>query len=283
MAEIIIIAVVSPKGGTGKTTTSLGLAQAAAGAGYPTLFVDYDDRANATGSLVQHIDDTLKYKNAYDLVATEIDDTDDPARFDKLKDIQPMRIRDNLDLVPASPDLIQLDQEGDVDLYFRLGERIRALFGSSHRLAIIDTPGNLAKRVTSALCAANAAYAPIELNQYSLQSLKQLMGQVHKVRSRMNARLDFLGLVPNRVTTISTGPEPTPMLTDERAVYEKIKARMGPSQRILGMIGQRRDIRDTLSTGGSLQDIPDSDQSGKRAVEELQTFANLVFTRVGLR
>jgi len=265
-----IIAGVAEKGGVGKTTTALALAQFAASRRLRTALLDIDDQGNATGSLVP-IDDTLNHKNAYDLVSTpELDES-----------FAPMKVSEYLVLIPASNQLMQLDRE-DFDLFFRLGERLRALFENRLDLIVVDTPGHVGPRVTATLVACDAVYSPTELNQYSMQSLMKVLALIKKVRGRLNPGLDFLGLVLNRVGSISTEAPYTPVEVSERDIYEQLKSNesVGPSK-ILGLIAQRQGIGLTLSSGKGLHEIPGS-ASGKRGVEELERFATTVLTKVGL-
>ena len=105
------------------------------------------------------------------------------------------------------------------------------------------------------------------------------MKLVKQVRGRLNPKLDFLGLLPNRVGGVTNGT-PMPVMTSEREVYEALRLQLG-AERILGLVAQRRGIKDTLSAGGTVNAIPD-DASGKRAIEELQQFARTVLSRVAL-
>jgi chromosome partitioning protein len=264
-AIVKIVSVISPKGGVGKTTTALSLCQSSAAAGLRTLLVDFDNQANATASLVP-LDDTLSRDNAYDLVSKE-------------QAITPMVVSPKLSLVPAANSLTQLDRE-DFDIFFRLRERLHSQFAESFDLVVIDTPGNLGTRMTAAVVAAHAIYVPIELTQYSLQALGPMMELYKRVQNRFNPELQFLGFLANRVAGISVG-EGLPTVTAEREVYEALQQQFGASG-LLGLIAQRRGIKDTMSTGGTVQDIH-ADQSGRRAQDELTAFATTLLQRIGLQ
>jgi chromosome partitioning protein len=260
-----VVAAINRKGGVGKTTTALSLCHAATKHGVRTLLIDFDNQANATASLVP-IDDSLSRDNSYDLVKEE-------------RDIVPMQIEPNFALVPAANDLTQLDNE-DFAIFFRLRERLRSLFASKFDLVVIDTPGVLGTRVTATLVACDAFYIPIELTNYALQSAKDVMELYQKVRSYMNPTIDFLGFLPNRVSKTTVNGN-VPIDRTEREVYDALKQTFG-ADCLLGMIAQRRGIKDTMSTGGTIQDIGESDQSDRRAQDELTNFAHATLRRIGL-
>lgn len=256
------------KGGVGKTTNTLALAFSAAARGLSTLLVDFDNQANLTASL-KDPESLEGYANAYDLVASDAE-------------VEPIFIRENLSLIPAAQALTQLDRE-DFDVFFRLRERLHDLYADRFDVVIIDTPGNLGTRVISALVAADGAFTPIELTAYSVQTLEPLYQLIKKVKQRFNPSLDFLGLLPNRIGGLGTDDKgrPMPTISTEKQVYLELVAAIGEDM-ILGLVAQRKVIKDAFSSGRPLTDMP-KDDSSRRAIAELDAFADTVFQRLGIR
>jgi chromosome partitioning protein len=256
------------KGGVGKTTNTLALAFSAAARGLNTLLVDFDNQANLTASL-RDPESLEGVQNAYDLVASDAT-------------IEPLAIRENLSLIPAAQALTQLDRE-DFDVFFRLRERLHDLYASRYDVVIIDTPGNLGTRVIAALVAADGAFTPIELTAYSVQTLEPLYQLIQKVKQRFNPSLEFLGLLPNRIGGLGTDErgQPIPTISTERQVYLELVAALG-EEMILGLVAQRKVIKDALSSGRPLTDMP-KDDSSRRAIAELEGFADTVFRRLGVK
>lgn len=63
---------------------------------------------------------------------------------------------------------------------------------------VIDTPPSLGLRMSAALMAADHVVCPIELEEYSLDGVTDMLKTVFGVRQKYNPRLQLLGLVANR-------------------------------------------------------------------------------------
>ena len=63
---------------------------------------------------------------------------------------------------------------------------------------VIDTPPALGLRMSAALIAATAAVCPIELEEYSIDGVTDMLKTIFGVRQRYNPRLRLAGIVLNR-------------------------------------------------------------------------------------
>jgi cellulose biosynthesis protein BcsQ len=183
---MLVVSVVSLKGGVGKTTVTLGLAGAAQRRGLRTLVVDLDPQGNASIAL-----------------------DPDEARFtasDVLADARPGVLGDavttsgwgpGLDVVPSEPAL----EHRNHPLDGRGGEhRLRTTMQGLRRydLVLIDTPPSLGELTKNALAASARVVVVTEPTLFAVTGAHQALAAVDVVRTGFNLRLRPAGIVVNR-------------------------------------------------------------------------------------
>ena len=175
------IAVLSQKGGTGKTTAVRTLADAFRRGGVSTLAVDLDPQGNLSDY------------------------------FDLPPDVQPT-IADVLsgrataaeaiheDLIPANLSLA----EAELMLGAKMGRELtlrRALaqaeVGERYELILIDCPPSLGLLTVNALVAADRALVTAEAQYFALQGVEQAMEVIELARESLNPELQLLGVLLN--------------------------------------------------------------------------------------
>lgn len=195
MHSVQTVAVLSLKGGVGKTTIVLGLASAAQRRGARTLVVDLDPQCNATATL-------------------DPDDTE-ATLADVLETPRPAVLRDaiarsgwgeEVDVLVGSEDLELLnDQDPDPR---RLEKLARALEELAHllsddelpyQLVLLDCPPSLGRLTKSALIAADGALLVTEPTLFAVSGAQRAFEAVEQVAEEHNSDLALLGVVVNRV------------------------------------------------------------------------------------
>lgn len=174
--DILTAAVI--KGGTGKTTTTAAIAQAAVAAGKKVLAIDLDPQANLTFILAA--DPTSP--GSYELLHGA-----DPAQL-----IQ--RSPQGMDVISASPDLAT--ERTTPASAKRLQTALEPLH-SDYDLIVIDTPPTIGELTFNALQAATGLIIPLESDNSSLQGLYQIADIAHQMQ-RSNPALTITGVVLTR-------------------------------------------------------------------------------------
>ncbi len=173
------IAVLSQKGGTGKTTTVRTLADAFRRAGVNTLAVDLDPQGNLS--------------DYFDL-PPDVEPTIADVLSGRASTVE--AIHD--DLIPANLSLA----EAELVLGGKLGRELtlrRALaqVHGSYELVLIDCPPSLGLLTVNALVAADRALVTAEAQYFALQGVEQAMEVIELARESLNSDLQLLGVLLN--------------------------------------------------------------------------------------
>ncbi len=173
------IAVLSQKGGTGKTTTVRTLTDVFRRSGVRTLAVDLDPQGNLS--------------DYFDLPTDAKPTTADvlSGRSTAAKAIQADMIPANLTLAEA-----ELMLGGKIGRELTL-KRALAKLPDDYELVLIDCPPSLGLLTVNALVAADYALITAEAQYFALQGVEQAMEVVELARDSLNPDLSLLGVLLN--------------------------------------------------------------------------------------
>ena len=175
-----VIAVTNQKGGVGKTTTVVNMADVLQRKGFKVLLIDTDPQGNATDTYRAVIDGEA---TLYDLL------------FEDESPIDCIQHTAQGDIIAADPLLKGAEKKlSGVDGAYRLGERIEPLL-PIYDYILIDTPPTLGVLLTNALTAANSIIVPVTADRYGIQGLAQLNETIASIKKYTNRNLIVEGLL----------------------------------------------------------------------------------------
>jgi len=179
-----IIAIATPKGGVGKTTTAVNLAIALAMKNKRVLLLDLDPAGQCASTLgfKSHmisgdILDVLSFKKSFKTV------------IHKTKD-------KNLDFIPMR----RLDYTNELKLSkFSSDEYIIKDILSdeifSYNYIIVDCPPSLIGTTTSILMTADSAIIPVKSSRYSLNEVVRILKHMQQIKNEFNNKLKVEGIL----------------------------------------------------------------------------------------
>ncbi|HLJ02643.1 MAG TPA: ParA family protein [Solirubrobacteraceae bacterium] len=177
MAETI--AVLSQKGGTGKTTAVRTLTDVFRRVGLRTLAVDLDPQANLSDYL-------------------DVDPDAAPTIGDVLSGRAKAREAVHDGIIPANLNLAEAELAlgGKMGRELTLKKALRDLRGD-YDLIMVDCPPSLGLLTVNALVAADRALLSAEAQYFALQGVEQALEVIELARETLNPNLEWLGVILN--------------------------------------------------------------------------------------
>ncbi len=196
-----VISVAIPKGGEGKTTTSVNLAASLAAAEKKTLLIDADT-LGASGISLGYTADQVK-SGLYDV-------------FNYTHSLNRVIYKTELtylDFVPSNISTVQMEER-----LLRLSENRTVMrialrdVEKQYDYIIIDCPPTLRGITTNALCASNSVIIPMRASHFSLDAVMRLMRYLKWIREVANPQIFVEGILltmfePNTKIAEITGRE----------------------------------------------------------------------------
>ncbi len=181
-----VVAILSQKGGVGKTTVCLGLAEAARLRGWRTLVIDLDPQANATDVLL-----------AGEPGLTVNDVLADGRHGIAEQAVVPSVWGEGLDILPSEPALEHRNREGSGASASRLRTAVGSL-REGYDVILIDCPPSIGELTVNALTASDRAVTVTEPGFFALRGAEQALQAITVVRDATNLSLRSAGIIINR-------------------------------------------------------------------------------------
>jgi len=190
MARTIAVAV--PKGGAGKTSTTLNLGAALAERGHRVLLIDFDPQENLSLSLRAPIGSPSLYTVIKEFIATW-----EPGLG---RVIVPSTIP-NVDIVPTDVWLNEADEElRSADRREYVLQKLLEPIAPAYDFVLIDTLPYFGMLVKNALVAADEVIIPMQAEFLATQSIAMMLKLVERIqRTGLNPLLRVLGVVVTQI------------------------------------------------------------------------------------
>lgn len=210
-----VISIINMKGGVGKTTLSIGIADYLAEIGKKILLIDADPQFNATQAMIDcYKNEDKDYESEENFYSTEVlpqektiyrlfkPQTDMMHSYNtQAADDLIVNLKENLDILCGDLNLVLVNKVSDHTFV----RRIRNFIEDNHLrdkydYVIIDCPPTLTIYTDSALMASDYYLIPNRIDRYSIVGIDSLQKAVNNLIREERIPLKCIGLVYTMVT-----------------------------------------------------------------------------------
>ncbi|UUS62532.1 MULTISPECIES: ParA family protein [unclassified Acinetobacter] len=236
----VALTVANQKGGVGKTVLASNIAVFAEN-NYQVVVVDLDPQMNAS-----KVFERRGYKTylTFDLFQNEID-------------FSTIELNDSNAIFKASPDLLNLN-DLDLDLFAKNIQNLKEY--NDNLFIVFDTPPVAgALQIISLICG-DFLISPIEMKEFSIDGVSQIINTFQNVKQHHNPGLQFLGMVASRVKRGS------PLQLE---ILNSLKENYG-NMLFKTEIFERQVIDEAVTSGKAVWELSKSKENGKLMKELLE-------------
>lgn len=237
------------KGGVGKTAIIVSLAWDFALRQKKVAIIDLDVQGNCSFTL----DSQIHAEKASDILLG--------------KTVRIKVAENNVVLFPYDTKLQMVEQQDLRTIAQNLRSGLEQLREAGYDVCLIDSPAAFGVRFMAGLLATDYVLAPIELEVYSMQGIKQLLATFGNAK-KMHPKLKFIGMVANKVD--KRNPRHRENLVYLQKAY--------PDLLLPVTIGLRTSIAESLVSGKPTWE--NKKTAARIATKEIRAMANIVFERM---
>ena len=212
-----VLSIINMKGGVGKTTLSIGIADILSSKNYKILLIDADPQFNATQAMI----DEYKSKGNEDFYTNSIKKNGltihklfaPQITMDSLVELPTadeliVNVKNNLDMLCGDLSLVLVNKSNDHSIATRLVNFIEDnKLRDKYDYIIIDCPPTLTMYTDSALIASDYYLIPNRIDRYSIIGIESLQKAIKNLIMSERISLKCIGLVYTMVETETSKKE----------------------------------------------------------------------------
>ena len=173
------------KGGVGKTSSTVAVAEIMAASGYKVLVVDFDSQGNATKMLTKS--SIYKYSGRTIMEAIR----------ERSAEPYILNIKEGLDLIPAEDKLALFPQHiytNEIKAPYAVLKRILAPIEAQYDFVFVDVGPTLGDNMINAIVYADHIYIPLDTGDFAMDAMVRFIKFVNDAREKKFTKAEVSGI-----------------------------------------------------------------------------------------